>query len=202
MKCTVPTTSSGGSSSINEGTPSAPCRFGRCGSGRGFGQAEKQILNAELKLIRELFPDELNQPLGSSDYFVLGVDGELNWSSPNLDWWLSEARLRQISRAARESSGSIVLRHCIVEPTPLLDGQILCKVKPISPVRMTPLAGAGQRQHEIASLLGSGATNGEIAELIGISPGAVRSSIRSMCKKFGASSRIELIAAVRAHVYR
>lgn len=170
--------------------------FWRCGSGPGFGQREKQLLNAELELIRQVFPGEMEQQLAAADYFVLGVDGEVSWSSPDLDWWLTEARLRQIEEHVRKNSERLVLSRCVVEPTPLLNGQVLCKIKPIERIRATPMAGANQQQHDIALLLGSGATSNEIAELLGISVNSVRASIRSMYKKFGVSARVELIAAL------
>ena len=148
-------------------------------------------------MVTGLFPDETEQLIASAGYFVIGVDGSVSWSSAGLDWWLTEQRVRQIEDKVRHGSNRIVLHHNVVEPTDLLDGQILCKVKPVSPVRAEPLAGAVQRQRDIASLLGSGATNNEIADLLGVSPGSVRSMIRGMCKRFEVSSRVELIAVLR-----
>lgn len=173
--------------------------FWRCGSGLGFGRREQQLLNAELDLdlMRGLFHRDVEPSIDSSEYFVLDADGEVSWSHPHLDWWLTEPRLRRIEEEARDGSRQVVFRHCLVELTRLLDEQILCKVKPISSIQTTPLTGAAQQQREIASLLGSGATNVQIAEMLGTSPGSVSSSIRSLCKRFGVASRPELIVAVR-----
>lgn len=171
--------------------------FWRCGTGKRFSEQEQQLLNAELSLPQMLFCDSITQTLDATEHLIMDPGGDVTWSSPALDKWLTRDRVRGVFDGVREGHRRVSLHGCLIELIELLDDQTLCKVTPATPVVMAPWAKNSAQQRDVASLLASGATNQEIAALLSISLGAVRSSIRALCKSSGASSRLELIAIMR-----
>ena len=171
--------------------------FWRCGRGPRFDEHDRERLNANMGLICELFPEPHEQPFEQAAYLVLGPDGEVDWSSPGLDWWLTVKCARALAERVREGHTRFVLDGCVVDPNPLIEGQVLCKVLPIAPIRLSNLVGLDARQRGIADLLISGASNAEIAVHMGMSARGVRTAILELSRRLGVTSRFELVVALR-----
>ena len=174
--------------------------FWRCGTGPGFDERDKRTLNAELDITSALFPELTPSGMVASGYFILESDDEVNWMSPGLDEWLTDERSDSVLAEARKRDPKgFVLDDCIVEHTCLLDGQVLCRVTPTRPIGLSPLSGSTLQQRDVASLLCSGASNAEIAELLSLAPGAVRSCVQRLRTLFEVDSRFDLIVALNEH---
>jgi DNA-binding CsgD family transcriptional regulator len=80
------------------------------------------------------------------------------------------------------------------------DGRIAIVIEPASGPRSATLRleinGVTAREREVATLLASGASNGEIAATLVLSPHTVQDHIKSLFEKLGVASRQELVARV------
>jgi PAS domain S-box-containing protein len=119
--------------------------------------------------------------------------------------WLSGIDSRCLDAILVTSDGG--LAPCALSSTALIrDGQVVGVLSvvtrtpqthlapPVQPERLSP------RQFEVLQLLATGATTGEIAGALHLSPETVRNHVSAVLRKLNAKSRLEAVAIARRDI--
>lgn len=131
---------------------------------------------------------------------LLDAAGNVREASDAAEAWLSPSRRTQLGSVVRafdtrgETLGSVRVDHASCRLVRCDGDQVryVCMLASSGVVTSRPTLGLTDRQLEVADLLVAGATVGQIAEWLGVSPHTAKDHTKALYRKLGVANRVEL----------